>query len=191
VQKHELTRIVRYSSTPQAIVLRCRIVLEAAKGTSNRQLARELETTLPTALLWRRRYEQEGLDGILQDKPRPGRPPRISAKQEAEIIELTRNTKPKNGTHWTVRTMARRQGVSPATVQRIWKSYHLQPHRMEPFKFSTDPEFVHKVRDIVGLYLNPPDKALVLSVDEKSQIQALDRTQPILPGVCSLPQPRG
>lgn len=187
-QKLELTKIVRYPSTPQAIVLRCQVVLEAAKGMPNRQLARELSTTLPTVLLWRRRYEEEGLTGILQDKPRSGRPPRISAKQEAEIIEVTRNTKPKNGTHWTVRTMARCQGVSPATVQRIWKSYHLQPHRVEHFKFSTDPEFVHKVRDIVGLYLNPPEKALVLSVDEKSQIQALDRTQPILPLRPGLPE---
>ena len=180
-QKVELSRIIRYPSTPQAIVLRCRVVLEAAKGTPNRQLARELSTSVPTVLLWRQRFQEHGLAGVLEDKPRPGRPPLISDKKEADIVEATRHTKPQNGTHWTVRTMARRQGISPATVQRIWKRYHLQPHRLERFKFSTDPEFVGKVRDIVGLYMNPPEKALVLSVDEKSQIQALDRTQPILP----------
>jgi transposase len=187
-QKLELVKIVRYPSTPQAIVLRCKIVLGAAAGCPNKQLARELATSLPTVLLWRRRFEQEGLPGILQDKPRPGRPPRISAEKKGEIVEATRNTKPKNGTHWTVRTMAHHQGVSPATVQRTWKIYHLQPHRMEHFKFSTDPEFVPKVHDIVGLYMNPPDKAVVFSVDEKSQIQALDRTQPILPLRPGLPE---
>lgn len=187
-QKLELARIVRYPSTPQAIVRRCWIILGAAQGVSNRQLARELSTTVPTVLLWRRRFEQDGLEGILQDKPRSGRPHQISARKEAEIVEATRNTTPRNRTHWTVRTMARCQGVSPASVQRIWKAYHLQPHRVEHFKFSTDPEFVHKVRDIAGLYLNPPDKALVLSVDEKSQIQALDRTQPILPLRPGLPE---
>jgi transposase len=111
-----------------------------------------------------------------------------SAPRKKPIVEATRLTKPNNATHWTVRTMARQQGVSPACVQRIWKAYHLQPHRMEHFKFSTDPDFVGKVRDIVGLYLNPPDKALVFSVDEKSQIQALDRTQPILPLRPGLPE---
>lgn len=180
-QKLELSKIVGYPSAPQAVVLRCKVVLGAAEGTPNKPLARQLSTSLPTVLLWRRRFEEEGLAGLLQDKPRSGRPHQISPKQEADLVEATRNTKPKNGTHWTVRTMARRQGISPASVQRIWKRYHLQPHRVEHFKFSTDPEFVGKVRDIVGLYMNPPDKALVLSVDEKSQIQALDRTQPILP----------
>lgn len=180
-QKLELSKFIRYPSAPQSIVLRCRVVLEAAKGTPNRQLARELSTSVPTVLLWRQRFEEHGLAGVLEDKPRPGRPPLISGKKEAEIVEATGHTKPQNSTHWTVRTMARRQGISPATVQRIWKRYHLQPHRLERFKFSPDPEFVGKVRDIVGLYMNPPEKALVLSVDEKSQIQALERTQPILP----------
>ena len=187
-QKRELTKIVRYPSTPQAIVLRCWVVLGAAAGTPNKQLARKLSTSLPTVLLWRGRFKEEGLAGILQEKPRSGRPRRISPSKEAGIVEATRNTRPKNATHWTVRTMARSHGVSPATVQRIWKRYHLQPHRVERFKFSTDPDFVGKVRDIVGLYLNPPDKALVLSVDEKSQIQALDRTQPILPLRPGLPE---
>jgi transposase len=179
---------MRYPATPQAIVLRCRVVLGAAGGAANNELARQLSTSLPTVLLWRRRFAQEGLAGIVQDKPRPGRPRSLTPEKEAIIVEATLTTKPKNATHWSVRSMARLQGVSPAAVQRIWKSYHLQPHRVEHFKFSTDPEFVKKVRDIVGLYLNPPDKALVFSVDEKSQIQALDRTQPILPLRPGLPE---
>jgi transposase len=174
-------KVTRHPSTPQSIALRCRVVLGAAQGIANHELARRLSTSLPTVLLWRRRFQQQGLLGILQDQPRSGRPRALTAEKEAAIVDATRNTKPKNATHWSVRTMARQQGVSPATVQRIWKAYHLQPHRVEHFKFSTDPEFVPKVRDIVGLYLNPPDKAMVFSVDEKSQIQALDRTQPILP----------
>jgi transposase len=177
-----------YPATPQSIVLRCRVVLGAAEGTANNELARQLSTSLPTVLLWRRRFVQEGLAGLVQDKPRPGRPRSLTPEKEEAIVEATRTSKPKNATHWSVRSMARVQGVSPAAVQRIWKSYHLQPHRVEHFKFSTDPEFVKKVRDIVGLYLNPPDKALVFSVDEKSQIQALDRTQPILPLRPGLPE---
>ncbi len=126
--------------------------------------------------------------GILEDRPRSGRPKEIAPDQEAALIDKTLHCRPKDATHWSVRSMAREQGLSPATVQRIWSKHHLQPHRVESFKFSTDPEFVTKVRDIVGLYLNPPDKAIVLSVDEKSQIQALDRTQPILPLRPSLPE---
>jgi len=187
-QYAELRKIMSYPGTPQAIVLRCRVVLGAAEGTANNELARQLSTSLPTVLLWRRRFAQEGLAGIVQDKPRPGRPRSLTPEKEEAIVEATRTSKPKNATHWSVRSMARVQGVSPAAVQRIWKSYHLQPHRVEHFKFSTDPEFVKKVRDIVGLYLNPPDKALVFSVDEKSQIQALDRTQPILPLRPGLPE---
>ena len=187
-ERNELSKITRHPSTPQAIALRCRVVLGAADGTANHELARELDTSLPTVLLWRRRFAEQGLAGILEDKPRSGRPRSISAQKEAAIVEATRNSKPNNATHWTVRTMARHCGVSPASVQRIWKAYHLQPHRLEHFKFSTDPDFVYKVRDIVGLYLNPPDKALVFSVDEKSQIQALNRTQPILPLRPGLPE---
>src|SRR6266403_1049036 len=187
-QYAELRKIMAYPATPQSIVLRCRVVLGAAKGTANNELARQLSTSLPTVLLWRRRFAQEGLAGIVQDKPRPGRPRSLTPEKEEAIVEATRTSKPKNATHWSVRSMARVQGVSAAAVQRIWKSYHLQPRRVEHFKFSTDPEFVKKVRDIVGLYLNPPDKALVFSVDEKSQIQALDRTQPILPLRPGLPE---
>jgi len=163
------------------VALRARIVLGAAEGIGNKVLARQLATSLPTVLLWRDRYQAEGLAGILADRPRSGRPKEITPEQEAALVERTLHSTPSNATHWSVRLMAREQGLSPASVQRIWSKHHLQPHRVESFKFSTDPQFVAKVRDIVGLYVNPPDKAVVLSVDEKSQIQALDRTQPILP----------
>lgn len=187
-QRRELLRLSRHRAVPQSIALRAKIVLGAAEGAPNKALARQLSTTLPTVLLWRRRYEEQGLSGIVQDQPRPGRPKRISSEQEAAIVEATIRTTPNDATHWSVRTMARSQGVSAATVHRIWRKHKLQPHRVESFKFSSDPEFVPKVRDIVGLYLNPPDRALVLSVDEKSQIQALDRTQPILPLRPGLPE---
>lgn len=187
-ERRELTRFTASRSIPQSVALRARIILGAADGVGNKVLARQLATSLPTVLLWRGRYQAEGLLGILEERPRSGRPKEIAPEQEAALIEMTLRTTPKNATHWSVRLMAREQGVSPATVQRIWKKHHLQPHRVESFKFSTDPQFVAKVRDIVGLYLNPPDKAIVLSVDEKSQIQALDRTQPILPLRPGLPE---
>jgi transposase len=187
-KRRELARFSASRSIPQSVALRAKIVLGAADGVGNKILARRLATSLPTVLLWRGRYQAEGLLGILEERPRSGRPKQIAPEQEAALIEMTLRTTPKNATHWSVRSMAREQGVSPATVQRIWKKHHLQPHRVESFKFSTDPQFVAKVRDIVGLYLNPPDKAIVLSVDEKSQIQALDRTQPILPLRPGLPE---
>src|SRR6185312_10560303 len=180
-QRKQLLAISRHRSTPRGIVLRISIVLGAAEGVANRALARKVSTSVPTVLLWRKRYESDGLKGLLEERPRSGRPKQISAEQEAAIVEATIKTTPKNATHWSVRTMAKSQKVSSATVQRIRKKHKLQPHRVESFKFSNDPEFAPKVRDIVGLYMNPPDKAIVLSVDEKSQIQALDRTQPILP----------
>ncbi len=189
-ERKQLQAISRHRSTPRGIVLRVNIVLGAAAGTANHVLARNLSTSLPTVLLWRRRYETDGLAGVLEDRQRSGRPKRISAEREAAIVEATIKTTPKDATHWSVRTMAASQKLSPATVQRIWKKHKLQPHRVESFKFSTDPEFVPKVRDIVGLYLHPPDRAIVLSVDEKSQIQALDRTQPILPLRPGLPTRR-
>src|SRR5262249_16899923 len=175
-------------AAPQGIAMRARIVLGAADGVANKILARQLSTSLPTVLLWRRRFEEEGLNGILEDRPRTGRPKQISADEDAVLIEKTLHSKPKNATHWSVRTMAREEGLSPATVQRIWSKHHLQPHRVESFKFSTDPEFVAKVRDIVGLYLNPPAKAILLSVDEKSQIQPLYRPQTIRPLRPGLPE---
>jgi transposase len=187
-EREELLQIRKLRSTPQSVALRVRIVLSASEGIANKVLARQLSTTLPTVLLWRARYQAEGLAGILEDRPRSGRPKEISAQQEAALIETTLHRTPKDATHWSVRSMAKTQGVSAATVQRIWKKHHLQPHRVETFKFSPDPQFVAKVRDIVGLYLHPPDQAIVLSVDEKSQIQALDRTQPILPLRPGLPE---
>jgi transposase len=187
-QRKQLIAISRHRSTPRGIVLRIGIVLGAAEGLANRVLARKLHTSVPTVLLWRKRYAQGGLESLLEERPRSGRPKQISAEREAAIVEATMETTPKNATHWSVRSMAASQKVSPATVQRIWNKHKLQPHRVESFKFSTDPEFASKVRDIVGLYMNPPDKAIVLSVDEKSQIQALDRTQPILPLRPGLPE---
>lgn len=179
-ERKQLQAISLHRSTPRGIALRIDIILGAAEGVANHVLARNLSTSLPTVLLWRRRYESDGLTGVMEDRHRSGRPKQIAPAKEAAIVEATMKTTPKDATHWSVRAMAASQKVSPATVQRIWKKHKLQPHRVESFKFSTDPEFAPKVRDIVGLYMNPPDRAIVLSVDEKSQIQALDRTQPIL-----------
>jgi transposase len=187
-ERTQLIEISRHRSTPRGILLRISVVLGAAEGTPHRALARKLSTSLPTVLLWRRRYESSGLAGILEDRPRSGRPKQILPDQEAAIVNATVKTKPKDATHWSVRAMADKQKVSPATIHRIWKKHKLQPHRVEAFKFSNDPDFAYKVRDIVGLYSNPPAKAVVLSVDEKSQIQALDRTQPILPLRPGLPE---
>lgn len=176
-----MEQLVRSPKTPQKVVFRAMIVLGASEGASNNQLAQRLSTSRPTVIKWRERFAAAGVPNLLQDAPRPGRNKQIAAAKEAAIVEATLHTKPVDATHWSVRTMAQAQGVSHATVHRIWQAYGLQPHRTESFKLSTDPEFVAKVRDIVGLYLNPPEKALVFSVDEKSQIQALDRTQPVLP----------
>jgi transposase len=156
-------------------------VLGAAAGRPNHALAKELGISRPTLLLWRQRYTEAGVAGLLKDAPRPGRKKRIRPEKVEAIVNATLQTTPPDATHWSVRTLAKRQRVSPATVHRIWQAHNLQPHRVETFKLSRDPDFVRKLRDIVGLYVNPPAQALVLSVDEKSQIQALDRTQPILP----------
>jgi transposase len=187
-ERRKLVAISRHRSTPRGIALRVDIVRGAADGIANHVLARHLSTSLPTVLLWRRRFESEGIGGLLEDRPRSGRPKQISVEKEQVIVEATIKTTPPDATHWSVRAMAAHQKVSAATVQRIWKKHKLQPHRVESFKFSNDPEFAPKVRDIVGLYRNPPDKAIVLSVDEKNQIQALDRTQPILPLRPGLPE---
>src|SRR5579863_4491595 len=187
-ERKQLLALSRHRSTPRGIVLRLNIVLGAAEGIANHALARKLSTSLPTVLLWRRRFDSGGLAAVLEDRPRSGRPKQISEQREAARVEATIRTTPSDATHWSVRTMAASQKLSPATVQRIWKKHKRQPHRVESFKFSSDPEFAPKVRDIVGLYSNPPEKAIVLSVDEKSQIQALDRTQPILPLRPGLPE---
>ena len=181
VDQDLLQHLVRSGSTPQKIALRARILLGAAEGKSNNQLSAELNVSRPTILLWRQRYLDAGLAAVLKDAPRPGRKPVIAPAKVDAIVNATLHTTPKDATHWSVRSMAKAQGVSSAMVHRIWRTHRLQPHRAESFKLSRDPHFARKVRDVVGLYLNPPDKALVLCVDEKSQIQALNRTQPELP----------
>src|SRR5574341_278618 len=160
--------------------VRAEIVLLAADGMTNLAIAERLGITRVTVALWRKRFAAKHLDGLV-DEPRPGAPRKIGDEKIAEVVTTTLETMPAAATHWSTRAMARATGVSTSTVHRIWRAFSLQPHRSETFKLSTDPLLVEKVRDIVGLYLDPPDRALVLCVDEKSQIQALDRTQPLLP----------
>jgi transposase len=162
------------------LALRCRIVLACAKGRSNKAVASELGVTPHTVGKWRSRFVRDRLDG-LYDEPRPGAPRTIEDEKVEEVLVKTLETTPRNATHWSTREMARRVGLSPATVARIWRAFGLKPHRTETFSLSKDPLLIEKVRDIVGLYLNPPARAVVLCADEKSQIQALDRTQPLLP----------
>jgi len=176
-----LEALVRSGQTPQRSALRARIILGAAEGRANYRLAHELGISRPKVLRWRQRFAEAGVAGLLKDAPRPGRRKKLGSKKIEAIVNATLHTTPRDATHWSSRTMARAQGVSAATVQRIWRSHGLQPHRSERFKLSRDPEFVPKLRDVVGLYLNPPEKAMVFCVDEKSQIQALDRTAPVLP----------
>lgn len=176
-----LTALVRSGQTPQRAALRARIILGAAAGQANHRLAQELGISRPKVLRWRQRFAKAGVGGLLKDAPRPGRHQTLRAKQIEAIVNATLHTTPRDATHWSSRTLARAQGVSAATVQRIWRAHGLQPHRTERFKLSRDPDFVPKLRDVVGLYLNPPEKAMVFCVDEKSQIQALDRTAPVLP----------
>jgi len=168
-------------TTPQRVVFRARIILLAATGASNRRIAQEVRTSRPTVILWRQRFLEGGPTVLTEDAPGRGRKPQITEEKVKQIVEVTLHTTPPAATHWSTRTLARAQGVSQATVQRIWDAHGLQPHRTRTFKLSKDRHFVEKLTDVVGLYLNPPDKALVLAVDEKSQIQALDRTQPGLP----------
>jgi transposase len=162
-------------------VQRAQIIQLAAAGVESQEIAGIVGVSRPTVQLWRERFLALRLDGLVKDAPRPGRMPEITEARVRAIVHATLHTTPANATHWSVRTMAAAQHVSPATVQRIWNRYNLKPHLTETFKLSRDKQFVEKLHDIVGLYLNPPDRALVLCVDEKSQIQALDRTQPGLP----------
>ncbi len=178
--REELTRWVRARRTPQRLVLRARIVLLASEGLANVAIAHQVGANRNTVLLWRQRFAQGGL-AALHDAPRPGRRRTISTEVVRRIVTTTLQEHPRAATHWSTRTLAAHLGVSKMTVQRIWKAHGLQPHRFETFKLSRDPHFVDKLRDVVGLYLNPPEHALVLCVDEKSQIQALERTQPGLP----------
>ena len=179
-ERETLEQWTRRPKTAQALALRSRIVLACADGRSNTAVAAELRVCIDTVGKWRSRFLEQRLDGLL-DQPRSGRPRMIDDADVERVIALTLETTPKDATHWSTRAMARRSGLSHNTVSRIWRAFALQPHRTETFKLSADPLFIEKVRDIVGLYLNPPDRALVLCVDEKSQIQALDRTRPLLP----------
>jgi len=179
-EREELRSITRSRSMPQSLATRARIVLLSADGESNTDIAEQLGLSKPTVGIWRKRYVTQRIAG-LYDEPRPGGPRSIRDEQVAALLRKTLKTKPKDGTHWSCRSMAAETKLSKSTVQRVWKAFGLQPHRQKHFKISTDPFFVEKVRDIVGLYLNPPDHAVVLCVDEKSQIQALDRTAPLLP----------
>lgn len=179
-ERAKLEQWARRPKTAQRLALRAHIVLGCADGLENRQVARQLRITDQTVCKWRERFRSNGLDG-LSDESRPGAPRKISDEQIEELVTRTLESKPASSTHWSTRSMAKAAGLSQSAVSRIWRAFSLQPHRVETFKLSSDPFFVEKVRDIVGLYLNPPERAMVLCVDEKSQVQALDRTRPILP----------
>jgi len=176
----ELESFARRRKTSQALALRARIILHCAKGYTHLEIAEELGISNVTVGKWRRRFVESRMDGLL-DEPRPGQPRTISDKDVERVVVMTLEQKPKHATHWSTRSMAAASGLSRSAVARIWKAFGLQPHRQETFKISEDPLFVDKVRDVVGLYLSPPEHALVLCIDEKSQCQALDRSQPLLP----------
>ena len=178
--RKELNRIIRAGRTEQRHALRARIVLGAANGLSNNALAKDLKTSRPTVIGWRSRYEQGGIKALYEDRPRGKSFPPLNHAKEAEVITKTQ-TAPPNMTHWSCRTMAKICGVSKASIQRVWNAHGLKPHLVKGFKLSRDPRFVEKLEDVVGLYLSPPEHAVVFCIDEKSQIQALDRTQPGLP----------
>ena len=180
VERETLERWVRRPKTAQALALRARMILGCAEGRSNTTVGTHLGVSDETVGKWRSRFLERRLDG-LSDEPRSGRPRAVTDDDVERVITLTLETAPRDATHWSTRSMAQRSGLSHNTVSRIWRAFGLQPHRTETFKLSSDPFFIEKVRDVVGLYLNPPDRALVLCVDEKSQIQALDRTRPLLP----------
>lgn len=179
-ENSQLVEWTRRHKTSQALALRSRIILGCAQGADNSEVAKRCRVTRQTVGKWRSRFLEQRLDGLL-DEPRPGAPRKLDDARIEELIATTLNERPREATHWSTRLLARKLGMSQTTVSRAWRAFGLQPHRVETFKLSTDPLFIEKVRDIVGLYLNPPTKAMVLCVDEKSQIQALDRTQPLLP----------
>jgi transposase len=179
-ERQQLESFARQRRTAQGLARRARIVLAAAEGLENKVIGERLGAELNTVSKWRRRFAERRIEG-LYDEPRPGAPRQIGDDEIAETVRLTLETTPAGATHWSLRSMAEAVGHAPSTIHRIWQAFGLQPHRTKTFKLSTDPLFVEKVRDIVGLYLAPPERALVLCVDEKSQIQALDRTQPLLP----------
>jgi transposase len=179
-EREALGRFVRRRKTAQQLALRSRIVLRCADGLSNREVAKQLRVHEATVCKWRGRFVRKRLDGLL-DNPRSGTPRKISDETVERIVTVTLESTPSDATHWSTRDLAKRIGVSQSTVSRVWRAFNLQPHRVETFRLSNDPLFIEKVRDIVGLYMNPPNHAVVLCVDEKSQIQALERAQPLLP----------
>lgn len=179
--KRQLQEWVSAFGTPQQVALRCRIVLAAGQGQSDLAIAPQLSTNRHTVRLWRNRFLQQGLQGLWEIAPGRGRKPTYSPEKIQQIVTTTLQSKPKGQTHWSCRSLAQHTGVSKSTVNNIWQSHNLKPHRVKNFKLSRDPRFLEKLTDVVGLYMNPPEKAIVLCVDEKSQIQALDRTQPGLP----------
>ena len=179
-EESELRAVLRTPSAPQQQAMRARIVLLAAEGVSNTQIAVEVGVSLPTVGLWRRNFSERGLEG-LETAPRTGRPREIDDVEVQRVLAMTLEAPPDGSTHWSARRLAAAAGISASTVHRIWRDHKLKPHQVRSFKFSKDPQLVEKVIDVVGLYLDPPKGAIVLSVDEKTQIQALDRTQPSLP----------
>ncbi len=179
--EQQLLEWVSAFGTPQQVVLRCRIILAAASGQSDLTIAEQLAVNRHTVRLWRKRFPQQGLNSLWEIAPGRGRKPSYGAEKIQEIIDTTLQSKPKGRTQWSCRSLAQRMGVSKSMVNNIWRSHNLKPHRVKTFKLSRDPHFLEKLTDVVGLYLNPPEQAIVLCVDEKSQIQALDRTQPGLP----------
>jgi transposase len=180
-ERQQLQQWVAAHGTPQQVVLRCRIVLAAADGQSDVAIAEQLSVNRKTVIVWRQRFDEQRLDGLWAIAPGRGRKPSYGIDKIATIVDATLQTKPEGMTHWSCRTMAKSQSVSKSTINNIWQAHNLKPHRVETFKLSRDPKFLQKMTDVIGLYLNPPEQALVLCVDEKSQIQALDRTQPGLP----------
>src|SRR5262245_45302030 len=177
----------RRRTSAQALALRARIVLLAGEGVNNTEIAARLGLAVGSVRKWRKRFVEQRLDGLV-DEPRPGRPRTVTDAQVEEVIVKTLETTPRDATHWSTRSMAREVGLTQSAVHRIWKAFGLQPHRQQTWKLSKDPQFIDKVRDVVGLYLDPPERAVVLCVDEKSQIQALDRTAPILPMLPGTPE---
>jgi transposase len=180
-QKHELERWLRRGSTPRKQALRAEMILLTASGVPTSEIVRRLRTTYPTLTRWRHRFEEDGVDGLRRGRTRPAGKAATSQAKIDEILTLTATGQPAGATHWSSRRMAQQVGVSATTVRAIWKQAELKPHRVRHFKVSNDPKFAEKLVDVVGLYLDPPEKAIVFCVDEKSQIQALDRTQPGLP----------
>jgi transposase len=186
-ERAQLETWTRRRTSAQALAQRARIVLAAAEGLRNTEIAERLGVSRNMVMTWRSRFAEHRLDGLL-DEPRPGRPRTITDEMVEEVIIKTLETTPRDATHWSTRSMAHEVGLTQSAVLRIWRAFGLQPHRQETWKLSKDPQFIDKIRDVVGLYLNPPERAVVLCVDEKSQIQALDRTAPILPMLPGTPE---